>query len=135
MHEALILALSLVALLVTLGVAIVQPPWAPDAVVALTLAAALVAIGAVSLQRARQTVDHLGSTIGFLAALLLLADGCRRAGLFEALGSLMARGSRDSPRRLLALVFLVAGSVTVALGWSETMRWGKWFISLEEVRL
>jgi arsenical pump membrane protein len=119
--ESLLLALSLVALAATLAVALAQPPWLPEAVVAIVLAAGLVALGAVSVQRARHAVDQLAPTIGFLAALLLLADGCRREGLFQALGNLMARGARDSPRRLLALVFAVASSVTIALGLDPTI--------------
>jgi arsenical pump membrane protein len=119
--EGLLLVLALVALAATLAIAIAQPPWLPEAVVAIVLAAGLVAVGGVSVQHARQTVDHLAPTIGFLAALLLLADGCRREGLFRALGNLMARGSHDSPRRLLALVFGVASTVTIALGLDPTI--------------
>jgi arsenical pump membrane protein len=118
---SLLLALALLALAVTLAVAIIEPHWLPEAVVAITLAAGLVALGAVSLQRAHQAVDHLAPTIGFLAALLLLADGCRREGVFQALGNLMARRARSSPRRLLALVFAVASSVTIVLGLDPTI--------------
>jgi arsenical pump membrane protein len=119
--EGLTLALSLAGLAATLAVAVARPPWLPEAVVAVVAAAGLVAVGAVSVDRARQAVGHLAPTIGFLAALLLLADGCRREGLFGALGDLMARGSRDSPRRLLALVFAVASGVTVVLGLDPTI--------------
>jgi len=119
--EGLALALSLTGLAATLAVAITRPPWLPEAVVAIAAAAGLVAVGAVSVNHARQAVGHLAPTIGFLAALLLLADGCRRAGLFQALGALMARGSRDSPRRLLALVFAAASGVTVVLGLDPTI--------------
>jgi arsenical pump membrane protein len=119
--EALALALSLAGLAATLAAAIARPRWLPEAAVAVGAAAALVAVGAVTVSRAGQAVGHLAPTIGFLAALLLLADGCRRDGLFRALGDMMARGSRDSPRRLLALVFAVASSVTVALGLDPTI--------------
>jgi arsenical pump membrane protein len=119
--EGLALALSLAGLAATLGAAVARPRWLPEAAVAVGAAAALVAVGAVTASRAGQAVGHLAPTIGFLAALLLLADGCRRDGLFQALGGLMARGSRDSPRRLLALVFLVACSVTVVLGLDPTI--------------
>jgi arsenical pump membrane protein len=119
--EGLALALSLAGLVATLAVAVARPRWLPEAVVAVATAAGLVAVGAVTVDRARQAAGHLAPTIGFLAALLLLADGCRRDGLFEALGDLMARGSRDSPRRLLALVFAVASSVTVVLGLDPTI--------------
>jgi arsenical pump membrane protein len=119
--EGLTLALSLAGLAATLAAAIARPRWLPEAAVAVVAAAGLVAIGAVSVSRARQAAGHLAPTIGFLAALLLLADGCRRAGLFQALGGLMARGSRGRPRRLLALVFAVASSTTVLLGLDPTI--------------
>ena len=121
MSESLDLALALIGLAATLSVAIARPPWLPEAVVAVVVAAGLVAVGAVSVDHAREAVDHLAPTIGFLAALLLLADGCRREGLFDALGSVMARGSRASPRRLLALVFAAASGVTIALGLDPTI--------------
>jgi arsenical pump membrane protein len=114
--HSLNLVLSLVGLGATLAVAIVQPRWLPEAAVAIAVGAGLVAVGAVSVEGARHAVDRLAPTIGFLVALLLLADGCRREGLFRALGGVMARGSRGSPRRLLALVFAVASGVTVFLG-------------------
>jgi arsenical pump membrane protein len=119
--EGLALALSLTGLAATLAAAIARPRWLPEAAVAVVAAAGLVAVGAVTVDRARQALGHLAPTIGFLAALLLLADGCRREGMFEALGDLMARGSRDSPRRLLALVFAVASSITVTLGLDPTI--------------
>lgn len=121
MPEGLALGLALAGLAATLAVAVARPRWLPESVVAVVAAGGLIAIEAVSVGRARQAVSHLAPTIGFLAALLLLADGCRREGLFEALGALMARGSRDSPRRLLALVFAVASSVTVVLGLDPTI--------------
>jgi arsenical pump membrane protein len=119
--EGLALALSLAGLAATLAAAVARPRWLPEAAVAVGAAAVLVAVGAVTVSRAGQAVGHLAPTIGFLAALLLLADGCRRDGLFQALGALMARGSRDSPRRLLALVFAVASSITVTLGLDPTI--------------
>ncbi len=124
MSEALALALALLGLAVTLALAIAQPAWGPwpaEALSAVVAAVALVALGALSLTRARHAIGDLAPTIGFLAAMLLLADGCRREGLFEALGSIMAARSRDSPRRLLAIVFFVASAVTVALGLDPTI--------------
>ena len=121
MSGNLALALSLVGLAATLAVAVAQPPWLSEAVAAVVAATALVAVGAVSVDHARQAVAQLAPTVGFLAALLLLADGCRREGLFGALGTIMARGSQDRPRRLLALVFVVAAAVTVALGLDPTI--------------
>lgn len=121
MSETLALGLALVGLAATLAVAVTRPPWLSEAVVAFVAAASLVAVGAISIDHARHAAGELASTIGFLAALLLLAEGCRREGLFDALGAIMARGSRGGPRRLLALVFVVASSVTVTLSLDPTI--------------
>jgi arsenical pump membrane protein len=59
--------------------------------------------------------------VGFLGALLVLAEGCRREGLFDAIGALMGAGARASPRRLLRLVFCVATAVTAVLGLDATV--------------
>ena len=119
--DGLALGLALIGLALTLAVAVAQPPWGADALVAVAVSCALIAVGAIRLSRARDAVDGLGSTVGFLAALLLLADGCRRQGLFEALGELMGRGSRDRPTRMLALVFAVSVAVTAVLGLDSTI--------------
>ncbi len=121
MSVSLPLVLSLVALALTLVAAVARPPWLPEAVVAAVSAALLVASGAVTLDRTRQTLENLAPTIGFLAAILLMSDGCRREGLFDALGALMGRNSRGDPRRLLALVFVIASSVTIAISLDSTI--------------
>ncbi|HEU0317643.1 MAG TPA: hypothetical protein VFR49_09965, partial [Solirubrobacteraceae bacterium] len=87
-------AIALVALAACLVAAVTRPRWAPDWAVAVVAALVVVAAGAISFKGARSALSDLGPTVGFLAALLLLADGCRRAGLFEALGASMAAGSR-----------------------------------------
>jgi arsenical pump membrane protein len=51
----------------------------------------------------------------------VLADGCRRAGMFDALGAAMAIGSRGRPSRLLAMVFLVAAVTTAVLSLDATV--------------
>ncbi len=121
MSGDLALAVALVGLAATLVIAVVQPSWLSEAVAAVVVAGALVATGVVSVERARDAIVHLIPTIGFLASLLLIAEGCRREGLFDALGTIMARGSQDSPRRLLGLVFVVASGVTVVLGLDPTI--------------
>ena len=121
MSNGLALALALVALGATLVVAIAQPRWPAEALTASAAAIALIVVGALSLARAGHAIADLAPTIGFLAALLLLASGCQREGLFGALGSIMARDSRGSPRRLLAIVFVVAAAVTAALGLDPTI--------------
>jgi arsenical pump membrane protein len=121
MSETLALGLALVGLAATLAVAATRSPSLSEAVVACVAAASLIALGAIGIDSARHAAGGLASTIGFLAALLLLADGCRREGLFDALGAIMARGSRGDPRRLLALVFVMASSVTVTLSLDPTI--------------
>ncbi len=114
-------ALALVALAATLAAAVTQPKWAPDWVVAAGASLLLVAVGVLSFASAREAVKGLGPTVGFLAALLLLGDGCRRAGMFEALGAGMAIGARGRPGRLLALVFAAAAATTAVLSLDATV--------------
>jgi arsenical pump membrane protein len=116
---ALILALALLA--VTLAVAVLRPQGLPEAAVAFAGAVILVAVGAIGASGAVDALRSLGPTVGFLAALLLIAEGCRREGLFSAIGDLMARRSGSSERRLLALVFGVASVVTIVLGLDATV--------------
>jgi arsenical pump membrane protein len=119
--DAIALPLSLLALAATLGVAVLRPRHVPDALAAGAGAVILIAIGAIGSSRAATAVRDLGPTVGFLAALLLIAEGCRREGLFEALGELMAQGSRGDARRFLGLVFVVASCVTIVLGLDATV--------------
>jgi arsenical pump membrane protein len=119
--DGVALVLALLALAGTLAAAVVHSRWPVEAVVAAGCAALLVAVGAVSWSAARDALDELGPTVGFLAALLVLAEGCRREGLFEALGGLMALRARGSPRRLLALVFVVAAAITAVLSLDATV--------------
>jgi arsenical pump membrane protein len=112
---------ALVALVATLGAAIARPRFAPDWAVAAVAALLLVATGVLSTGDARDAASDIGPTLGFLAALLLLADGCRAAGMFDALGAAMARGAAGRPRRLLAMVFLVAAGTTAVLSLDATV--------------
>jgi arsenical pump membrane protein len=114
-------AVALVALAAILVAAVTRPRWAPDWAVAVLAAVLVVAVGALSFSGARTALRELGPTVGFLAALLLLADGCRRAGMFESLGVWMARGSRRQPRRLLAMVFITATATTAVLSLDATI--------------
>jgi arsenical pump membrane protein len=113
--EGLALALALAVLAATLGVAVARPPYFSEAVAASLGAVVLVIAGALGPSQAGDALRNLGPTVGFLAAVLLIADGCRREGLFDALGALMARGAGGSPQRLLAFVFVIAAAVTAVL--------------------
>ena len=118
MPEALALVLALLALAGTLAAAVARTRWPAETAVAVGGATVLVVAGALSASEARHALEDLGPTVGFLAALLVLAEGCRREGLFEAMGGLMAEGSRGSPRRLLAMVFAIAAAVTAVSAWT-----------------
>ncbi len=112
---------ALLVLAASLGAATARTRWARDWVVATTGAALLLALGVVSFGDVRHTAARFGPTIGFLAALLVLGDGCRRAGLFDALGAIMAVRARGAPRRLFAMVFLVAAGTTAVLSLDATV--------------
>src|ERR1700689_3460145 len=114
-------AISLVALAACLTAAVARWRWAPDCVVAAAAGVLVVAVGALSFHGARSALSALGPTVGFLAALLVLADGCRRAGGFDTLGTLMASGAHGRPRRLLAMVFLAAAGTTAVLSLDATI--------------
>lgn len=117
----LALVVSLVVLAVTLGVATVRPTEWAEAAASAVGAALLLGLGAISASSAAHALRSLAPTVGFLAALLLIAEGCRREGLFDAIGDLLAHRCRGQSRRLLALVFVVASAVTIVLGLDATV--------------
>ena len=113
--------LAFVALVAVLAAAVARWERLPDWAVAAGAAALLVLAGSISAAGARDALEDLGPTVGFAAALLVLADGCRRAGLFAYFGAAMAAGARGRPRRLLGLVFLVAAGTTAVLSLDATI--------------
>ena len=78
-----------------LACAVVRPWGWPEAVVAVPAAALLVAAGAISPHHAVAEAQRLGPVIGFLAAVLVLAQLCDDEGLFPACGAWMARPPSD----------------------------------------
>ncbi len=121
MSEGLALALALVILAATLAAAVSRARYSSEAVAAAGGALLLVALGALGTSRAGDALRSLAPTVGLLAALLLIAEGARREGLFDALGAVMARGSRGDPRRLLTYVVVIAASVTALLSLDATV--------------
>jgi arsenical pump membrane protein len=119
--ESLALAVALLVLAATLTVAVARPPYVSEAIAAGVGAVLLVVVGAIGLSGAADALQALGPTVGFLAAMLVIADGCRREGLFDAMGAVMARGSQGSPRRLLAFVFVIAAAITAVLSLDATI--------------
>jgi arsenical pump membrane protein len=114
-------AIAVVALLAALAAAVVRDRRAPEALVALGGAVVVLAVGALTPAQAWDEAKALGPTLGLLAALLVLGDACERAGLFDALAAVMARASRGSGPRLLAVVVAVAAAVTAVLGLDATV--------------
>src|SRR6266508_2523512 len=114
-------AVALLLLAGTLAFAVVRPRGLPEAVAAVPAAALAVALGILPAGRALRELRDLGPTIGFLAAVLVLAELCEREGLFEAAGHWMAGASMGRPVRLLSLVFAVGAAVTVVLRLDATV--------------
>lgn len=81
----------------------------------------LVAVGAVGGSDAWRQIKELAPVVGFLAAVLVLAELCADEGLFSAAGDVLARACRGEPRRLLTGVFAVAALVTAVLSLDATV--------------
>jgi arsenical pump membrane protein len=113
--------LAFAALIAVLAAAVARSSRLPDWAVAAGAAGLLVLVGAIGADEALDALKDLGPTVGFAAALLVLADGCGRAGLFSYFGAAMAAGARGRPRRLLGLVFAVAAGTTAVLSLDATV--------------
>jgi arsenical pump membrane protein len=114
-------AVAAAALVAVLAWAVRRPRDWPEAVAAVPAAALLIAIGAISGRDALAEAQQLGPVIGFLAAVLVIAQLCDDEGLFRACGAWMARGSGGRPVRLLVQVFAVAAVTTAVLSLDATV--------------
>ncbi len=113
--------LAIVLLAAALIAAMVRPWRLPEVVVSVPAAALVLALGILPLHVATEEARSLGPTIGFLAAVLVLAEMAKRDGLFAAAGAWMAAASRGRPVALLAVVFLVGSAVTAVLSLDATV--------------
>lgn len=121
MSSPLAETLAVLLLVATLACAVVRPRGLPEAAIAVPAAGLLLLLGVLPLGQAATEARSLGPTIGFLGAVLVLANLCDHYGLFEAAGSWMAAGSRGRPVSLLALVFAAASVVTAVLSLDATV--------------
>ncbi len=112
---------ALVLLAAVLVFAMVQPYGLPEASVAVPAAGLAVALGVVAPADALTQVRELGPTVGFLAAVLVLAHLADVEGVFRWLGDRLASVSGGRPRRLLLVVFAAAAVTTAVLSLDATV--------------
>jgi arsenical pump membrane protein len=113
--------LAVGALAGMLAAAFVHPRAWLEVLVGLLAAGLVLATGALDVAGAVGQVRLLFPVVAFLAAILVVAELCAAEGLFAAVGALVARASRRSPHRMLALTFLAASVVTAALSLDATV--------------
>ncbi|MCX5045630.1 SLC13 family permease [Aldersonia sp. NBC_00410] len=126
MSSAAAEALSVGLLAIVIGFASLRPRGLPEAVVAVPAALILIAVGAVGPSAAWDEITDLAPVVGFLCAVLVLAQLCGAEGLFRAAGALTARrssraGLAAAPRRLLTAVFALAAATTIVLSLDATV--------------
>ncbi|MEN2511105.1 SLC13 family permease, partial [Gordonia polyisoprenivorans] len=106
-HSPLGTAVAVIALIAVIGIAVSAQRLSP-AIVAVPAAVLVTLLGIVSWSQVCDELEFIGPTIGFLAAMLVVAEVCARTGVFAWVGQLLADWSRGSPTHLLGLVFVAA---------------------------
>ncbi|WP_420881521.1 SLC13 family permease [Rhodococcus sp. (in: high G+C Gram-positive bacteria)] len=101
--------------------ATVRPRGLPEIVVAGPAAAVAVAIGVVTPSQAWAEITALAPTVGFLAAILVLAHLADAAGVFGWVAGVLTRDGTRGPVRLLVAVFAVASVTTAVLSLDATV--------------
>lgn len=114
-------ALVVGLLAVVLVVAVTRPRALPEAAAAVPAAAVVLLTGLLGVAQAWDEVRELGPTVGFLAAVLVLAHLADAEGVFRWAGGLLAHHSRHRPRRLFTLVVVAATLTTTVLSLDATV--------------
>ena len=115
------LIISAALLVAVLAFAVVRPRGLPEAVAAVPAAVVVVAAGLVTPEAALAELRELGPTVGFLAAVLVLAHLAGEHGVFRYAGRVAARLGGGSPVRLLTAVFVAAALTTAVLSLDATV--------------
>ncbi|MDS1116512.1 ArsB/NhaD family transporter [Gordonia westfalica] len=110
-----------VAALVVVIIATLGAQRVPAVAVAAPVAGLLILLGLTDFDAAADEVATMATTIGFLAAMLVVADVCAREGVFTWIGTVLADWSRSSPHRLLRIVFVAAAMTTAVLSLDTTI--------------
>ena len=114
-----VLAVALVA--GVLVFAVVRPRRLPEIVAAAPAAVVVLATGLVTPSEAWDEVSEMAPTVGFLAAILVLAHLADAMGVFTWIAGRLRRGARGDPKRLLTLVFGAAALTTAVLSLDATV--------------
>ncbi|MET0419911.1 MAG: SLC13 family permease, partial [Actinoplanes sp.] len=104
-----------------LAFAVGRPRGLPEAVVAVPAAVIVLVAGLVPWRDAVAEARELGPTVGFLAAILVLAYLAGEHGVFRYAGAIVARIAAGHPPRLLPAVFAAASLITAALSLDATV--------------
>jgi arsenical pump membrane protein len=112
---------AVVLLVAVLAFAVARPRGLPEAVAAVPAALLTVVTGLLPVKDAWAELRALGPTVGFLAAVLLLAHLAGEHGVFRYAGGLTAEISRHRPGRLLVAVFAAASLITATLSLDATV--------------